>query len=553
MTAHAARPLGGDLVVKWLVSRGITHFFHVPGESFLPILNALEMEPSIRVVTGRHESGSSFGAEGFAKISGRPAVCMGTRGPGASNLSIGIQTAYYDGTPLLAFLGQVSPVVVGSRAFQEIDPGSLFGSMSKRVLSVTRPESLLATLDQAYEIAVAGRPGPVVVSLSWDVLEAELPDAMLPHGRRAHSAGQLVWDPNGLMGLIAEATHPVLLVATDPLRSTAGQAITEFATSIGLPVFAAWRRWSSVDNGHPAFGGSLGPGMRAQTADAIASSDLVVCFGFALEEITVRSANLNRPGVTIVQIAVAPDPEGVRHVSQAEVLEIQSSPQLAAEQLVRWTQENRGKSQQLLANRRVASARTPLELAGASGPHPGDGYVNPDYFMVALDRVLPPDATVVSDAGNFTQWLLRHVGFHHDRAFLGPLNGAMGYGLPAALGAVLAAPTRKCWCIAGDGGFLMTSGEMETAVRLDLELVVIVINNSAYGTIKSHQPEVQAEGDSVINLGVVDFASLARSMGWQGWTITDDSSVESTLAEVSTTPGRRLVDVCVRHRPWAVG
>jgi acetolactate synthase-1/2/3 large subunit len=545
--------VGGQTVADWMVHHGIDHFFNVPGETFLSVLAAVDEEPRIRLVTNRHEAGASFAAEAFGKVAGRPAVCMATRGPGAANLSIGIQTAHYDSTPLIALVGLAPSPTEDSEAFQSFDPRSLFGSFAKAVQVVRHRQTLGAQLDQAHATAVDGRPGPVVVGISADVLEERGPrDDPRPARDVGADAGS--WQADQLMEMVAGAERPCLLAATDAVRGGVADDLAAFVSAVGLPVFGAWRRYSAFDNAHPCFAGSLGLGGSPEVAEAIRSADLVLCVGFAVEEITARAAGFDRPGVTVVQLAAAADPPRARHVGRGRLVEVAVRPEVAARGLREWAGRNPSSAEELACRHRPDTQRLVEPLApDGQPPQPRTGAVDLARAMQLLDSWLPSTAIVASDAGNFAQWLLRYIRFGGERVFLGPLNGAMGYGLPAAVGATLAAPERLACCIAGDGGLLMTAAEMETARRLELDLVAVVINNSVYGTIRAKQRDADPSRLPGTALGRVDFPALSRAMGWTAWSVARDEELAAVLDEASAAQGCRLIELIVAESPLALG
>jgi acetolactate synthase I/II/III large subunit len=525
ITTHPVTEIdGGAAVVEVLRAFGVTEFFDVPGESFLPVLEALRIETSIHVVTNRHESGASFAAEGFGKMSGRPAVCMATRGPGSSNLSIGIQTAQYDSTPLVALLGLIPTTLQGSQAFQEFDSLSMFGSFTKRSLVVASRASLAATIAQALTEATTGRPGPVVVGLPADLLSATAPPAPFSF---LDSSTHTTPDIEQLLARITRASNPVFVMSTGAARGECAAGVGEVALRLGTPVVCGWRRFSAFDNGHPCFAGSIGLGSLPTVTETLDQADLVIAFG-PIDPVTIDSGNLNRAGLAVINVASAPDPSLVRRMPLAEVSQLVCDPAVVAQLLV-------------VEIRKISAATYARNNPGAALDMAKE--LTADRAVSLFDAWAPPDSVIVSDAGDFAHALLRRFRFDRERAFIGPLNGAMGYGLPAAIGAQLAAPGRPVFCIAGDGGLLMTAGEMETATRLGLDITVIVFNNKAYGTIRSRQAEAFAGHEFGTTLGEVSFADIARAMGWQAWTARTPSEFEAALSSVAKSSRCRLIEV----------
>lgn len=512
---------GGAAVVEVLRAFGVSHFFTVPGESFLPVLDALHDEPPIRLVTTRHESGASFAAEAFAKVAGRPAVCMATRGPGAANLSIGIQTARYDATPLVALLGLIPTGLQGSGAFQEFDPLSMYGSLAKRSLTVGSRASLGPIVAQALTEATTGRPGPVVVGVPTDLLSAAAPPA--PFTFPAH-CGTAEPDVRPLLDLLGAAARPAVVMSTGAVRGACAADMGTVAAALAAPVLCGWRRFSAFDNGHPSFAGSLGLGTPPAVVAALDRSDVVLALG-PLDQVTIDVGRLDRAGLTVVSVSAEPDPHLARRLASARVISFQGDPAVVAD--------------------RLAGALGPAEsVPAAPRPEPPGGReLDADAAMAELSAWAADDAIVVSDAGDFAHALLRRFRFDRGRSFLGPLNGAMGYGLPGAIGASLAAPGRQVICVAGDGGLLMTAGEMETAARTGLDLVAVVVNNRAYGTIRTRQAEAFPGREYGTELGEVRFAGIAEAMGWRAWSVATRPELETALAGVAATDGCRLVEV----------
>lgn len=523
---------GGAAVVEVLRAFGVTQFFNVPGESFLPVLEALRTEPSIHLVTNRHESGASFAAEGFGKMSGRPAVCMATRGPGAANLSIGIQTAQYDSTPLVAMIGLVPTGLQGSQAFQEFDPLSMFGSFAKRSLVVASRASLEATIAQALTEATTGRPGPVVVGIPSDLLSATA--RLEPFGFLTTPA-QTTPDIQVLLDRIAAASNPAFIMSTRAVRGSCAADIGTVALNLGAPVLCSWRRFSAFDNGHPCFAGSIGLGSPPSVTATLNQADLVIALG-PIDPVTIDSGHLNRARLAVINVASSSDPHLVRRMPLAHVAQIIAEPDVVA---------------RLLAAEIRATRGGPKTYSNKSQPHPVGKDLTADSAMSGFNEWAPADAVIVSDAGDFAHALLRHFRFDRARTFLGPLNGAMGYGLPAAIGARLADPDRPVFCIAGDGGLLMTVGEMETATRLGIDLTVIVFNNHAYGTIMSRQEEAFPGHEFGTSLGDVHFTEIAKAMGWSAWPAATPSEFEAALSERATSTGRTLIEVRLEDTPSA--
>jgi acetolactate synthase-1/2/3 large subunit len=528
---------GGALIVEWMEQHDVPFFFQLPGESFLPVLAALRGTPKIRTVTTRHESGASFAAEAASKLTQHPAVCMATRGPGAANLSIGIQTAFYDATPLIGFVGLIPRRLQGSRAFQEFDPLSFFGSISKRVFVVNDREALPDILEQGWDLAIEGRPGPVVIGLPEDIL-SEPRVGVVAGPKQVESLCRGALEVGDVVDCLSRARRPAIVVATEPRRGSTAEQLEVLAEQLGAQVFCAWRHFSAFNNEHPYFGGSIGLGAQESGRDRLDKADLVLSFGFGLDQITCDAGNLNRD-IPIFVFAAQAEPELRRRLPLAKVTQYAADPLHAAK---------------TISGSLAAVGGFPQAVVTASGPM-GNGLYAPsdalsmDYLMQQIDAIVADNGMIVSDAGNFSQWLLRGMNFGGDRVFLGPRNGAMGYGLPGGIGAVLADPTRPCWVFAGDGGFLMTASELETAVRLGLSIGVFVFDNGLYGTIRAKQEQIYPGQGFGTSVGSVDFAELARASGWHAWTVRSDREVDSVLSEASRETGCRLIHFVTPAEP----
>lgn len=447
---------------------------------------------------------------------------MATRGPGAGNLSIGIHTAFYDRTPLIALVGLVPVGMEATGAFQDFEVESMFGSLAKRAIRIRSREGLERVIAEALHDAVTGRPGPVVIGLPTDVIAAMAPaeTASVPDAP-AHPT-----DVREIADLLHGASNPAFVMATQAMRGGCAEAVGEMAVQLNAPVVCAWRRFSAFDNSHPLFAGSLGLGMPARVPQILDGCDLAVVFG-PLEQITVDSGRLDRDDLTVVVVQPGSDPHLGRRLRRSRVVQVDASPDLVAGSLEKALERRPSPAH---GGRAFGFRRTePLNLA--------------DAVIKRLDEIVASDAILTSDAGDFAHSILRAFPFDRDRAFVGPIVGAMGYGLPSAIGARLAAPERPVYYIAGDGGLLMTAGEMETAVRNRVDVTAIVFNNRAYGTIRRGQATEKPGSEFATDLGEVRFADAARAMGWTAWSARDVSEFDSALRCSEGTLGCRLIEV----------
>lgn len=536
MTPAASRV--ADAIVGVLRNQGASHVFAVPGESYLAVLDALfAARQQLALVTCRHEAAAANMAEAYGKLTGRPGVAMVTRGPGATHAAIGVHTAFQDSTPMLLFVGQVGTDMLQREAFQEIDYRLMFAGVAKRVVVIDRADRAAELTASAYATALAGRPGPVVVVLPEDLLEAPSPAA----GAARIETPQASPDPHAvarLANLLAEAERPMLWAGGFGWTEAAKADLERFAATCGVPVATAWRRKDRFDNAHPRYAGELGLGVNPQLIERVRSADLLIALGTRMGEVTSQGYTLPAPGQTLVHIH--PDADtlvGVRRPALA----IQASIPLACAALAelgfltdgtRWLDW-------------AAAARADYDAwvqptAVSSG-------ANLAEIVAHLDTVMPADTIYANGAGNFAGWLHR---FHQHRALftqLAPTSGAMGYGVPAGIAAKLLHPAREVVIVAGDGDFLMSGQELATAVRYGTNVIILVVDNGQYGTIRMHQARDYPGRQSGTALTNPDFAAFAQSFGAFGALVTETDAFPAALSAARSS-GRPAL-ICVRTDP----
>jgi acetolactate synthase-1/2/3 large subunit len=506
---------GAQILVDQLLLNGVDTAFCVPGESYIAVLDAIHDAP-IRLLSCRHEAGAANMAEAFGKLTGRPGICLVTRGPGATHASVGVHTAYQDSTPMILLVGQVPRQMIGREAFQELDYPAVFGGLAKWAAQVDRAERVPELLARAFAVATEGRPGPVVLALPEDVLveESNVPDAAPVHPvRPTPDAGRL----ERLRELLAGSERPLAIVGEGGWSATAASDILAFAEASELPVAASFRCQDYVDNRSRVYAGHLTIGPDPKLARRVRDADLVLAVGGRLGEITTSGYTLlevPKPRQTLVH--VHPDPDELGRVYEPELGIVSGLPEFAAAARrlaptdpsgrLDWTREARD---DYLANLR----HTPV----SDGVDLGD-------VMAQLRERLPGDAIFTCGAGNFTVWAHRFYEFSQYGTQLAPRSGAMGYGVPAALAAKVVHPDRVVVCLAGDGDFMMASQELATAVQHELPVVVLVANNGMFGTIRMHQERHYPGRVSGTDLVNPDFAAYARAFGAFGELVerTDD-------------------------------
>jgi acetolactate synthase-1/2/3 large subunit len=496
-------------IVQALAANGIDHVFCVPGESYLAVLDALaDVGDRIRVITCRHEAGAVNMAEAYGKLTGRPGVCMVTRGPGATHASVGVHTAEQDSTPLLLLVGQVAASDKGRGAFQEMDYAAMFGSFTKWAAEIDDASRVGELMERAFATAQQGRRGPVVLAMPEDVLVAPAsgpePRALVP--------ARAGLDPEALAEIGARlraAERPVLVLGGSGWSAEARDAIGAWAQAQGLPAVASFRRRDLIDNDSAAFVGEIGLGSNPALLERVRRADLVLALGARLADNPTQGYTLFTPEETAGRlIHIHPGAEELGRVWPAALAAVADVVPAAL----------------ALAGLELgAKARWAEWLAGGRAdyeafirPIPAVGPVNLSEVVAHVAAVLGPDAIICNGAGNFAAWLHRFFRYRNFRTELAATSGAMGYGFPAALAAKLLCPEREAICFAGDGDFLMTGQELATAVQYEANVVTVVVDNGSYGTIRAHQERRYPGRVIATELRNPDFAAYARAFGAWG-------------------------------------
>ncbi|MBB6283472.1 thiamine pyrophosphate-dependent enzyme [Geobacillus subterraneus] len=520
-------------IVECVKQEGVSHLFGVPGESYLPLLDALYDEPTLQFISARHEGGAAFMAEAYAKASGKPGVVLATRGVGAANLAIGVHTARQDSTPLVVLLGQVHRRFRGREGFQEVELDEWFRPLAKWAVEITDPERVPELVQRAFRVAKTGRPGPVVVSIPEDVFTATVAEAVLlaMDAPRPAPADDEV---KRIEAALAAARRPLIVAGGGVKRARAEQALRRVAEQYSLPVAAAFRRHDVFPHDHRLYVGHLGLGAPAAVVETAKQADLILAVGTRLSEVTTQDYTWPLPHQTLIHIDI--DEEALGKVFSADVAVAADAREalcaLSGRQIVpSW-------NEWVLGRRRVyeETARRPQPPRNVQ-----------EAIIAELQAQLPDDGVITNDAGNFAGWLHTFFSFKEQHLYIGPTSGAMGYGLPAAIGVKLVHPERPVVSLSGDGGFLMTAAELETASRYGVPVISLVFNNRMYGTIRMYQ-ELQFPGRVVgSGLGEVSFAKLAMALGANGVTVgtVDEfaaafkqalAAAKPTVIEVMTEP-----------------
>lgn len=504
-----ATKTGGKLIVDALLSHGADAVFCVPGESHLEVLDGLhDVADRVKLITCRHEHGAAFMAESYAKLTGKPGVCLVTRGPGACNASIGVHTAFQDSTPMLLLIGQVARPHIGREAFQEVDFERMFAPLAKAAEQVNDAGQAPEIIARAYRTMVSDRPGSVVLALPED-MQREASDAAGEGPFQAIHASPGASDMEQLRKLLDNSERPLMMVGGGGWNDNARRRILDFAETNGLPACASFRCHDIIDNRHSCYVGEVAISPDPALVARVKDCDLLLVVGARLGEITTQGYTLiDLPTSKQTLVHVYPGADELGRVFQPSVAIHSAVSAFAAAAAdmepvewghrARWCEEAR---RDYLENKKPPSVNGPLDMG---------------RVMVELDALLPDDSVVSVDAGNFSGWPQRFLTFGPSRRLLGATSGAMGYSVPAAVAAKIARPESTVVGMAGDGGFAMTGQELATAALYGATPLILVANNRMYGTIRMHQERRHPGRVIGTALSDIDFAGLAPAYGAHG-------------------------------------
>ncbi len=539
----------GRMIADALRRAGVRWAFTVPGESFLGLIDGLEAA-GVHVVATRHEGAAAFMAEAHAQLTGRPAACLATRAVGASNLAIGIHTAFADSSPMFALVGQVELKSRGREGFQEVDLARTIGGLAKWSAEPSTPAEAVQAVGAAVRAAIAGRPGPVVLALAEDLLDMEVPAGLTPEPARDAPPKPSDEAIGQVLQLLASARSPVILAGGGILRARTSNDLLRLAELLRVPIIAAWRRGDVVSNDHPLYLGMSGYGAPSVVRDRLVDADAMLVIGCRLNEVASYGWTVPAAGTRWAHVDIAP---------------VRPSPDLAAADFTVQTDakiflraavarlETKGVLDAAGADARTvrnATDRATWEDATRLDGHPWDGPgVHPGRIIHALRAGLPEDAILTTDAGSFAGWAARGFRFLRPGTFLGPTSGAMGYGLPAAIAAGLVHRDRPVVAMVGDGGLGMTIAELETAVRNGLRTIVVVFDNEQYGMIRGHQDRRPHGSLAGTDLGPVDWVAVARGFGARGARIDHDAAFAPALQQALVADRPTLLHLVV-DRAW---
>ena len=522
---------GGRILVDQLVLQGCDRIFTVPGESFLAVLDALHDVPQIQTVVCRQEGGVTFMACADGTLTQRPGVAFVTRGPGATNASIGVHVAMQDSQPMILFIGDVDRGMRDREGFQELDFSAMFGPLAKLVLRIDDARRIPEYVARAYSVAMSGRPGPVVIALPEDMLCDVVEAVDRPRVERPIQDSDIVQDLR-VRALLESAIAPVAIIGGAFWDEETAQDVASFAEEFGLPLAAAFRRQDAVRNDCTVYAGNLGYGPNPKLVQRIKDADLILVLGARLGEATTDGYTIitpDHPGQLLVH--VHPDPNELGRVYRTDIAICADPGQFAKMMTVPTTD----------FAVRASGAEAHADWKAWNTPEPFDTPVDLGMCVKAMREALPADTIICNGAGNFSGWWHRYWPYGGHGTQLAPTAGAMGYGPPAAVAASLRRPDQCVVALAGDGDFMMNGQELATAIQYGCDILVIVVDNGAYGTIRMHQEREYPTRVSGTTLHNPDFAALARAYG--GWAATVEATDQfaPALAEAMTHKGVRLL------------
>ena len=530
---------GGQILADQLAIQGVDTVFCVPGESYLAVIDGLySYANSIRMINTRHEGGASNMAEAYGKLTGRPGICMVTRGPGATNASIGLHTAFQDSTPMILFVGQVGRDALDREAFQEIDYRRMFGEMAKWVAEIDDVRRIPEYVSRAFHTALSGRPGPVVLALPEDMLTDMADIADIAHPAIAPSIAPAAADMMALEAQLAVAERPFMIVGGSTWSQDAVNDIQAFAESHGISVGASLRSQDCFDNRHPNYAGDVGIALNPKLAKRIKESDLLMVVGPRLGEMTTQGYTLvDVPNPSMTLVHVHPGVSELGRVYLPDIAINARMPEFAA--AARAMAPGGVKAREGWVMNARADYLERIKPTEVPGP------VNLGKIVAWLNDTLPEDAIITAGAGNYAVWAHRFFQHKKYRTQLAPTSGAMGYSVPAAISAKLTEPNRTVVSFNGDGCFMMLGQELATAMQFNANVIFIIVNNGMLGTIRMHQEREYPSRVHATGLANPDFAALARAYGAFGERVEKTEAFAEVFAAAQACGTAAVIELVV--------
>ncbi|WP_417832185.1 thiamine pyrophosphate-binding protein [Terasakiella sp.] len=532
---------GAQLLVEQLSLHGSDKIFGVPGESYLAVLDALYDADGLDFITCRQEGGAAMMAEAYGKQTGKPGICMVTRGPGATNASAGVHVAFQDSTPMILFIGQVARDMMDREAFQEIDYRRMFGQMAKWVAQIDDADRIPEYIARAYQTAVSGRPGPVVLALPEDMLSgpakrgADLAPYCVP---QSYPAPQ---DMDRMKDMLAAAQKPLLIVGGGGWSRSVQADLEAFCQREKLPVTASFRCQDYINNDLACYAGHVGIGIDANLAKSIDDSDLLIVLGARLGEMTTNGYEVVRPPKTRQKlIHIYPQAEELGRVYQPDLAIVATMSSFVK------ALSDCAFDQQSIWSPWQSELRANYEKFSTPIVHRGD--VQMCDVVAHIRQQLPDNTTITNGAGNYAIWTHRFFAYREYGNQLAPTCGSMGYGLPAAIAAATLDSEKPVVCMAGDGCFMMTCQEFATAVQYGLKLIVIVVNNGKYGTIRMHQEKRFPARISGTTLQNPDFSAMATAFGGFGVRVEKNADFATAFEGAQNFEGPSLIEIIIDNQ-----
>lgn len=525
---------GGQLIVKALETQGVTRLFSVPGESYLEVLDALYDSP-IKNTICRQEGGAAMMAEAWGKATGTPGICFVTRGPGATNASAGLHVAQQDSTPMILFIGQINSANRHREGFQELDYRQVFGTMAKWVAEIDSAQRVNEMIARAWSIATSGRPGPVVLVLPEDTLvdRAAVPFLQQRPSVTSHP------DPDQLQQMVTmldNAERPIIVVGGSDWDEQARRQLADFASHFNLPVACSFRRQMLFDHDHSHYAGDVGLGINPQLAKSIKTADVVILLNTRFSEIPSQNfmlINIQQPKQKIIHVHAGAEELGKLYTADVAI----QAPPISIMQALSDTVSHGAHQRQNHVRQCHQNYLNWSSLPQRNYP----GSLNMPKVIASMQQQLPNDTIITNGAGNYATWIHRFWRFRQFGSQLAPTSGSMGYGLPAAIAGKLANQERTVVCMAGDGCFQMTMQELASAVQAEAKIIIILVDNGIYGTIRMHQehrfPE-RVSGTTMVN---PDFAKLAKAYEIYSARVETNAQFDVALAQAIKETGPSLL------------
>jgi len=537
---------GAKVIIESLKREGIDHIFSLPGTTILDLFDALYDDKDVKLIVTRHEQGAAFMADGYTRVSGKPSVCMASRGPGAMNMAIGVHNAYMESSPIIVLIGQVDQDISLRDAFEEMDLVSVFKPFTKWSVEIQKAERIPELVQRAVRTSISGRPRPVMISVPMNLQKADIEEVFWPKTNLPRPRAN-IRDIEGIINLIIRSNRPVILAGGGINSSEANGELLKFSEFLKIPTISTWARNDVFPNDNLLFLGAAGVGAAKVTLDYLASADLILAIGCRFSEFTTMRYSFLKSCSSLINIDI--DSEGLSRVFSPTIGVI-SDAKLALEDLlnVSKTMVNedylmKGKDR---LSKEIKEAKGKLLKASiiASDQYQGN-FIHPGILMQNIQKTLKEDAIIVIDAGSFMPWASRFYQYKQPKTMISTAGGSMGFALPAAIGAQLAQPDRKVIAITGDGGFMMVLQELETAVRYKIPIIVVVMNNFSFGNVKEKQ--IKNYGGRVIgsDYSNPDFAQLAKLFGANGERIEKTEEIVPAMGRALKSDLPSVLDVMI--------